>query len=545
MSESTQLGKYKILKKVGRGGFATVYKARDTTLNRIIALKILHPHIAEDDVFIKRFYQEASIAANLRHSNIVIVHEVGERDGQHYLAMSFLPGQTLEALLAAAQQPLPLEQIAAIVEQLANALDYIHNRGLIHRDVKPSNIIIDDAGQATLLDFGIVRAADGTQVTTTGTIIGTPQYMSPEQAEGEKVDARSDIYSLGVVAYRMCTGQPPFNDVSSLVVLRLHADKLPPSPHEINPQLPVDVGRVLLKALAKKRDERYQTAGELARALKQAGKFGTDVQLDRSSQPAIWIRVVIGVLAIILLLALGKFALDLISVEDLTPTPTLTATVALVPTDTPMVVIPPTETLPPATPTPTDIPAPTSTPTPTLVPDNTAISLQSASIFVSPDANSTVLGGIRVGEQVEILGRSSYGDWFYVSYQNVEGFAYAPRFEWSGDYESLIIVSSPSPVTLTPTSTIPYSTLTMDLWDIPGSIGCSNGAWYKSVYINGKGGDDVYTYYWNGEIVAGPTSEDYSFQVSNPDGPIIGIGKVVSGDGQEVEMQIHIAGTDC
>jgi serine/threonine-protein kinase len=165
---------------------------------------------------------------------------------------------------------LPLEQTVSIVEQVASALDAIHQLGLVHRDVKPTNIIVDDVGQATLLDFGIVRAADGTQLTTTGAVMGTPQYMSPEQAEGDQVDHRSDVYALGVVAYQMCTGRAPFDDVSPVVVLRLHADKSPPSPRELNLHLPIAVEQVLLKALAKKREERYQSAGELARALREA-----------------------------------------------------------------------------------------------------------------------------------------------------------------------------------------------------------------------------------------------------------------------------------
>jgi len=265
-----KLGKYEILEEIGRGGFAVVYKARDTTLDRIVALKVLRAHVAEDNTFVRRFKQEARTAAALYHPHIVTIYEVGEEAGQHYLAMAFLPGQTLDERLAAAKGPLPLEQTVSILEQVASALDAIHQRGLVHRDVKPTNIMVDDAGQATLLDFGIVRAADGTQLTTTGAVMGTPQYMSPEQAEGDQVDHRSDVYALGVVAYQMCTGRAPFDDVSPLVVLRLHADKSPPRPRELNTHLPVAVERVLLKALAKKREERYQRAGELARELREA-----------------------------------------------------------------------------------------------------------------------------------------------------------------------------------------------------------------------------------------------------------------------------------
>jgi hypothetical protein len=268
--ELERLGKYEILEEIGRGGFAVVYRARDTTLDRIVALKVLSPHVAENATFVQRFKQEARTAANLHHPHIVTIHEVGEEAGWYYLAMAFLPGQTLDKRLATAKGPLPLEQTVSIVEQLASALDAIHQRGLIHRDVKPTNIIVDDEGQATLLDFGIVRAANGTQLTTTGEVIGTPQYMSPEQVEGEGIDRRSDVYSLGLVAYRICTRRASFDDALSGMMSHLHTDASPPPPRESNTHLPIQVKQVLRKALAKKREERYQSAGELARALRGA-----------------------------------------------------------------------------------------------------------------------------------------------------------------------------------------------------------------------------------------------------------------------------------
>jgi formylglycine-generating enzyme required for sulfatase activity/nucleotide-binding universal stress UspA family protein len=263
-----RIGKYEILDELGRGGFAVVYKARDTTLDRIVALKILNPYPASQPEFVQRFQREARTAAGLRHPHIVTIYEVGEDAGEHYLAMDLLPGQTLTERLS--REPLSLEEIASIIEQIAGALDAIHRRGLVHRDVKPSNIMVDDNGQSTILDFGIVRAAEGTLTPSMG-FMGTPQYMSPEQADGKKdIDARSDVYALGIVAYQMCTGQVPFDADSPLVVVRLQADKPPPVPRELNPQLSPEVEQVLLKTLAKKRQDRYQSAGEMALALRQA-----------------------------------------------------------------------------------------------------------------------------------------------------------------------------------------------------------------------------------------------------------------------------------
>jgi serine/threonine-protein kinase len=262
----TTLGKYEILEEIGRGGFGVVYKARDTTLDRLVALKVLHPQLTVDPKFVQRFHQEARTAAGFQHPHIVTIHEVGEEAGQHYLAMALLPGRTLDRQLAEGQ--LPVERTVSIVEQVARALDAIHEKGLVHRDVKPGNVMVDESGQATLLDFGIVRAAEGTRLTTTMAVLGTPEYMSPELAEGEEPDACSDIYSLGVVAYQMLTGQAPFSAPSPLAVLRFQADKEPPSPRALNPSLSVEIEHVLLKALAKRREERYQSAGELARALR-------------------------------------------------------------------------------------------------------------------------------------------------------------------------------------------------------------------------------------------------------------------------------------
>jgi formylglycine-generating enzyme required for sulfatase activity/predicted Ser/Thr protein kinase len=272
MTESKRIGKYEIVEEIGRGGFAVVYKARDTSLDRIVALKVLHPQHTIDPKFIRRFRQEAQTAARLHHPHIVTIYEVGEEAGQHYIAMVFLPGRTLDKVVDG--KPLPTDRAISITEQVADALDAIHEQGLVHRDVKPGNVMVDEAGQATLLDFGIVRAAEGTRLTTTMTTLGTPEYMAPEQAEIAEgtpdIDWRADIYALGVVAYEMLVGQPPFTGRSPTAILHKHVYEQPPAPRTLNPDLPQEMEPVLLKALAKRPAQRYQSAGAFARALREA-----------------------------------------------------------------------------------------------------------------------------------------------------------------------------------------------------------------------------------------------------------------------------------
>lgn len=265
------LGKYELIEEIGRGGFAAVYRARDIELDRIVALKVLHPQHTIDPRFIERFRQEAQVAASLRHAHIITIHEVGAEAGQHYLAMAFLSGQPLNELLV--NGPLPVEQAVAIIEQIGSALDAVHAQGLVHRDVKPANIMIDEYGQAILLDFGIVRAAEGTRLTTTMKTLGTPEYMAPEQAElepGVEVDGRADIYALGIVAYELLVGHPPFTAKNPTAVLYKHIHEPPPAPSSINPNLSSRLERPLLKALAKSREDRFQRASDFAAQLRRA-----------------------------------------------------------------------------------------------------------------------------------------------------------------------------------------------------------------------------------------------------------------------------------
>jgi formylglycine-generating enzyme required for sulfatase activity len=262
------LGKYNIVEEIGRGGFAAVYKAIDTTLNRTVALKVLAEPPPGDPTFLERFWREARTAANLKHPNIVAIYEVAEVEGRHCLAMEFLPGRTL-AQIVQEEGALPPGRVAEITEQLASALDYAHARGFVHRDIKPSNVILDDQGHVTLTDFGTVKPAEGTKLTAPWMSIGTPEYMSPEQIGGLVIKPTSDIYSLGIVCYEMLSGQVPFSGATPYV-LHAHIYDSPPPLTELVAQIPEVVAEVIHHALAKKPEERFASAREMARALTAA-----------------------------------------------------------------------------------------------------------------------------------------------------------------------------------------------------------------------------------------------------------------------------------
>lgn len=266
------IGQYKIVEQIGVGGMATVFKAFQASINRYVAVKILPTQFANDPNFVKRFTQEAQAIAALEHPHILPVYDFGTAEGQTYMVMRYVEGGTLTNLMG---QPLPNERIVDIVSSMARALDYAHSQGVVHRDIKPSNILIDKHGEALLTDFGIAKimaGSGGTRLTSTGSILGTPEYMAPEQAEGISVDGRTDIYSLGVVLYELLTGQPPYRAETPLAVVLKHVNDPLPLPRTIKPDVAVPLERVVLKAMAKDRNQRYQSAGEMAQTLKDALK---------------------------------------------------------------------------------------------------------------------------------------------------------------------------------------------------------------------------------------------------------------------------------
>ncbi len=268
MPDLKRLGKYEIIEEIGRGGFATVYKARDPSFDQVVAIKVLQSALAKQHTETRRFLDEASKVVQLNHRGIVRLYAVEEDKGIPYIAMDYLPGGTLADRLRG--EPLPLDGAIAVVEQVAAALDHAHRRKLVHRDVKPANILFDEEGQAVLVDFGLVKSLAESGFTTKDVLMGTPTYMSPEQANTAEVDARTDVYALGIVAYEMLTGRVPFEDDNPLAVLLAHTNESPPDLCALNKKLDKNVAAVVLKALEKDTKKRHQSAGAFARALRKA-----------------------------------------------------------------------------------------------------------------------------------------------------------------------------------------------------------------------------------------------------------------------------------
>lgn len=381
-----QIGQYQIVEQIGQGGMATVYKAFQPSINRYVAIKILPSQYAQDPNFVKRFEHEAKAIAALEHPHILPVYDFGTQDGLTYMVMRYIPEGTLSNLMG---QPISNERVVRLIGAMARALDYAHKQGVVHRDIKPSNILIDKNGEALLTDFGIAKMMEttgATQLTGAGSVLGTPAYMSPEQAKGQTVDGRSDIYSLGVVLYELLTGQQPFRADTPLAVVLKHVSEPLAPPRTVKADIPEPLERIVLKAMAKDPAQRYQSAGEMEQALNTAlqevaGTIKT-VTVPPAAKPptqditnvvpppapqkkSIMGPILIGGAVVALLLCLGGGALVyfMASTGDNGPTPTAVArsTVSIgvqkTATSTP---VPPTDT---PTSSPTPLPA-TDEPTP-------------------------------------------------------------------------------------------------------------------------------------------------------------------------------------
>jgi serine/threonine protein kinase len=273
-------GRYRLISRLGSGGMADVWLAQDTQLGRNVALKVLHDRFAQDHQFVERFRREASSAAGLQHPNVVGIFDRGEVDGTYYIAMQYMEGASLKELI---ERGLTIPQAVAIVRQVLEAAQFAHDNGIVHRDLKPLNVLVNAQGRATVTDFGIARAGHS-EITQTGSVMGTAQYLSPEQAQGLEVGPASDIYSIGVMLYEALTGRVPFEADSAVAVALKQISEQPLPPSSLNPQVSPALDSVVLKALVKDPNGRFSSATEFQRALDEA-ELAPGAPLE-SQQPA-------------------------------------------------------------------------------------------------------------------------------------------------------------------------------------------------------------------------------------------------------------------
>lgn len=278
MSEPTWIGKtiggrYQIEELIGQGGMSAVYKATDPNLRRAVAVKIIHPHLSGDPEFVRRFEEEAAAVAQLRQPNIIQVYDFNHDGNTYFIVFEYIPGESLQSYLKRLNEMgrlMPYPETIETVAKVADALEYAHEQGLIHRDVKPANVMINVRQEPILMDFGIAKIVGGTQHTATGAVLGTARYMAPEQIKGLQIDARTDIYSLGVMLYEILGGRPPYEADSAMTLMMMHIQDPIPDLGLVRPDVPAGLTAVTYKALAKERSDRYQTAAEFATALRNA-----------------------------------------------------------------------------------------------------------------------------------------------------------------------------------------------------------------------------------------------------------------------------------
>lgn len=403
----TQLGPYQILGELGRGGMAIVYRAYQPALNRTVAIKVLPPHLAMDASFVQRFMQEARNAARLDHPNIVTIHDIGQANGAYYIVMQEAPGESLTSLIQR-EGRLPLDRTISILAQVASALDYAHAQGLIHRDIKPGNVIVSPDDKAMLTDFGIAKAVEGTRLTQTGAVIGTPEYMSPEQAKGEPVGATTDIYSLGIMLYEMLTGRAPFKADSTPAVLYKQVHEQPAPVRNAVRDLPAGVDGVLARALAKSPSQRFRTAGELVQTLRAvaAGQGAVDPS-GMGQRKALWAALAVIAVAAVVVIAL-------LAGDGDSPASAPTALVAQLATPAEPGIA--TQPLPGEQPLPDTPPASALTlaPVASVSPGARAVIRQVINGYAGPGRDYDRMGEFPAGEAKDIVGQDVDGGWWLV-----------------------------------------------------------------------------------------------------------------------------------
>ncbi|MFP4083103.1 MAG: protein kinase domain-containing protein [Candidatus Aminicenantes bacterium] len=268
---TTFASRYEIIEELGKGGMGKVYRVEDKKIKEEVALKLIKPEIASDKKNIQRFSNELKMARKIRHKNVCAMYDLGEEKGTHYITMEYVPGEDLKSFIRRAG-PLNAGKTLFIAKQVCEGLAEAHRLGVIHRDLKPQNIMIDKQGNTRIMDFGIARSVESKGITGAGMMMGTPEYMSPEQVEGKEVDKRSDIYSLGIILYEMVTGKVPFEGDTPFTIGMKHKSEKPKNPKELNTQIPDDLNRVILRCLEKEKEKRYQSAGEVSSELENIEK---------------------------------------------------------------------------------------------------------------------------------------------------------------------------------------------------------------------------------------------------------------------------------
>jgi serine/threonine protein kinase/WD40 repeat protein len=494
------LGPYRIIDQIGRGGMATVYKAYHATMDRNVAIKIIPQHFATNSDFIARFDREAKVVAKLQHPHILPVFDYGQEGDIYYIVMPYVPSGDLKKYIKSKAGKQPLEDAARIFTQLSGALDYAHQRGILHRDIKPDNVLFDESSNPLLSDFGLTKIAESASNLTGSAVIGTPSYMSPEQGQGFPIDHRSDIYSMGIVLYEMVTGRVPYSADTPIAVIFMHVSDPLPIPQKFRSDLPDAAQNVILKALSKNPDDRYQTCGEFAKAftiaLSQSDIITSSVD-DNEPKTVIGISNVaetpvsddatrvlesitlsgllestksnrgLGILAVIALFVVLAGGALFVAGVFVPPPPQPTATLVAQ-------IVEPVKSSPTMRHTHTSTSKPTSdqeqtatafaiiilqspTHTPTDEPtENPTIQVLRAGVPVreAPRFDSETMMRLNAGDELAVLGISEDGNWYLVDLVDTQAWvAISDSVAAKGDLLTVSIAIPTATFTLTPTST--------------------------------------------------------------------------------------------